>query len=140
MDQGPVQLVDVREGLNDTVVMLNSKLRDGIKVTLAYSDGVPRIQGFGSELNQVWTHVIDNAMAAMGDKGGLELKAYQEDEWVVVQITDNGPGIPPEAKGRSKSVLHHQAPRGGYGPGAQYQPWHRRREAPGGDLGRVAPR
>ena len=100
MDQAPVQMIDVRDGLNDTLVMLNSSLRGGINVTRAYSDGVPRIQGFGSELNQVWTHLIDNAITALGDEGELELKAYQEGEWVVVQVADDGPGIPPEAQGK----------------------------------------
>jgi signal transduction histidine kinase len=100
MDQGPVQSVDVREGLNDTVVMLSSKLRDGIKVSLDYAEDLPRIQGFGSELNQVWTNVIDNAIAAMEGKGGLELKAYQQDDWVVVEIADSGPGIPIEAQAK----------------------------------------
>jgi signal transduction histidine kinase len=100
MDQAPVQLMDVRDGLNDTLVMLNSKLRGGIDVTRAYADEIPRIQGYGSELNQVWTHLIDNAITALGDEGELELKAYQEGEWVVVQVADNGPGIPPEAQGK----------------------------------------
>ena len=100
MDQAPVQLIDVREGLNDTLVILNNKLRGGIHVNRAYADEVPRIQGYGSELNQVWTSLIDNAIAAMGDEGALELKAYQEGDWVVVEVTDTGPGVPPEAQGK----------------------------------------
>lgn len=98
MDQAPVQAIDVREGLNDTLVMLSSKLRAGIKVDLDFADDVPRIQGYGSELNQVWTNIIDNAIGAMSGKGALELKAYQDDDWVVVEIADNGPGIPVEAQ------------------------------------------
>jgi len=98
MDQAPVQSVDVREGLNDTLVMLSSKLRDGIKVDLDYAEDLPCIQGYGSELNQVWTNLIDNAISAMGGKGELELKAYQDDNWVVVEVADNGPGIPIEAR------------------------------------------
>jgi signal transduction histidine kinase len=98
MDQAPVQLVDVREGLNDTLVMLSSKLRDGINVDLDYAEDLPRIQGYGSELNQVWTNLIDNAIVAMGGKGALELTAYQDDNWVVVEVADSGPGIPIEAQ------------------------------------------
>ena len=98
MDQGPVQSVDVREGLNDTVVMLSSRLRDGINVSLDYAEDLPHIQGYGSELNQVWTNLIDNAIAAMGGEGGLELRAYQEDDWVVVEVADSGPGIPIETQ------------------------------------------
>jgi signal transduction histidine kinase len=96
MDQAPVQLLDVREGLNDTLVMLNSKLVGGIDVNRAYSEEVPRIQGYGSELNQVWTSLIDNAITAMGNEGRLEVKAHQEGDWVVVEVGDNGPGIPVE--------------------------------------------
>jgi signal transduction histidine kinase len=97
MDQAPVQLVDVREGLNDTLVMLSSKLRDGINVDLDYSDDLPRIQGYGSELNQVWTNLIDNAIRAMDGNGTLELKAHRDNDWVVVEVADSGPGIPLEA-------------------------------------------
>ena len=98
MDQAPVQAVDVREGLDDTLVMLSSKLRDGVKVELDYAEDLPKIQGYGSELNQVWTNLIDNAVAAMEGKGALELKAYGEDDWVVVEVADSGPGIPLEAQ------------------------------------------
>jgi signal transduction histidine kinase len=98
MDQGPVQSVDVREGLNDTLVMLSSKIREGIVVRLDYADDLPWIQGYGSELNQVWTNLIDNAISAMGGKGALELRAYLDDNWVVVEVADNGPGIPIEAQ------------------------------------------
>jgi signal transduction histidine kinase len=98
MDQAPVQSVDVREGLDDTLVMLSSKLRDGIEVSLDYAEDLPRIQGYGSELNQVWTNLIDNAIGAMGGKGALELRAYQDDDWIVVEVADSGPGIPSEAQ------------------------------------------
>jgi signal transduction histidine kinase len=98
MDQAPIQSVDVREGLNDTLVMMSSRLRDGINVDLGYAEDLPRIQGYGSELNQVWTNLIDNAISAMGGKGALELKAYRRDKWVVVEVADNGPGIPIDAQ------------------------------------------
>ena len=98
MDQGPIQSVDVREGLHDTLVMLSSKLRDGINVDLNLSDDLPLIQGFGSELNQVWTNLIDNAIGAMGGKGALKLKAYRDGNWVVVEVADSGAGIPIEAQ------------------------------------------
>jgi signal transduction histidine kinase len=98
MDQAPVQAVDVREGLNDTLVMLSSKLRDGVKVSLDYAEDLPRVQGYGSELNQVWTNLIDNAIGAMDGKGALELRAYQDGDWVVVEVADSGTGIPIEAQ------------------------------------------
>jgi signal transduction histidine kinase len=98
MDQAPIQPVDVRDGLNDTLVMLNSRLRDGIDVDVDYAEDLPRIQGYGGELNQVWTNLIDNAISAMGGKGALKLKAYQQDNWIVVEVVDTGPGIPVEAQ------------------------------------------
>jgi signal transduction histidine kinase len=98
MDQAPVQLVDVREGLDNTLAILSSKLSTGIDVNLEYADPLPRVLGHGSELNQVWTHLIDNAISAMGEEGALELKAYPTDGWVVVEVADSGPGIPIEAQ------------------------------------------
>jgi len=100
MDQAPIQMVDVREGLNDTLVMLSSKLKQGIKVDLEFADDLPRIEAYGSELNQVWTNLIDNSIAAMDGKGNLELKSYQDDGWVVVEIADTGSGIPIEVQDR----------------------------------------
>ena len=98
MDRAPVQMVDVCEGLNNTLAILNSKLEGKITVNRIFADGVPRIQGFGSEINQVWTHLIDNALTAMGEQGTLELKAFPEGGWVVVEIADSGPGIPLETQ------------------------------------------
>lgn len=100
MDQAPVQLIDVREGLDDTLVMLNSRLREGIRVNRVYAQELPRIQGYGSELNQVWTHLIDNAITAMGEEGTLDLKVYREGDWVAVEVVDSGPGIAPEEQGK----------------------------------------
>ncbi len=100
MDQAPLQSVDVREGLDDTLVMLSSKLRDGISVELDYAEDLPRIQGYGSELNQVWTNLIDNAIGAMDGKGALELKAYRDEDWVIIEVADTGPGIAIEAQGK----------------------------------------
>jgi signal transduction histidine kinase len=100
MDQAPVQLVDVREGLSDTLVMLSGELRDGINVDIDYAEDLPRIQAYGSELNQVWTNLIGDAISAMDGQGALELKARQEDGWIVVEVADSGPGIPIEAQER----------------------------------------
>jgi signal transduction histidine kinase len=96
MDQGPVSSVDVRQGLDDTLVMLSSKLRDGIIVDTDYAEDLPAIEGCGSELNQVWTNLLDNAISAMDGEGTLELKAFHEDDWVVVEVADSGSGIPTE--------------------------------------------
>jgi signal transduction histidine kinase len=99
LDQAPIQLVDVHEGLDTTLVMLHGALKDGIAVRRQFDPALPRIEAYGKELNQVWTNIIDNAVQAMQGKGDLTLKTYVEEPWVVVEIADNGPGIPAEALG-----------------------------------------
>ena len=94
LDQAPVQSVDIHEGLDDTLVMLRSKLKAGVQVRRDYAPDLPRIEVFGSELNQVWTNIIDNAVSAMEGQGEIVLRTYRQDAWVVVEIKDTGPGIP----------------------------------------------
>lgn len=93
MDQAPVQDVDVREGLDNTLIMLQAKLKRGVEVERNYRDDVPRIEALGSELNQVWTNLIDNAVDAMDGSGHLIIRTSVDDGWVVVDIEDDGPGI-----------------------------------------------
>jgi signal transduction histidine kinase len=100
MDQAPIQAVDVHEGLDNTLVMLRSRLKGGINVQRHYSADLPSIQAYGSELNQVWTNIIDNASAAMQGQGEIILRTRREKNWVVVEIEDNGPGIPPEIQSK----------------------------------------
>ncbi len=94
LDRGPVQSVDVHEGLDSTLVILRSKLKMGITVRREFASNLPRIQAYASELNQVWTNLIDNAADAMEGKGEIIVRTRQEGEWVVVDVEDNGPGIP----------------------------------------------
>jgi signal transduction histidine kinase len=94
LDQAPVQRVDIHEGLDNTLVLLRSKLRQGVTVQRQYAPELPRIQGYGSELNQAWTNIIDNAIDAMQGQGQLTLRTYQEPGHVAVEIEDSGPGIP----------------------------------------------
>ncbi len=94
MDQAPMQQIDVHEGLEDTLTMLRHKLKDGVTVEREYTDGLPRIDAYGSELNQVWTNLIDNAIAAMDGGGCLTLRTRGEGDWVVVTVQDTGAGIP----------------------------------------------
>jgi signal transduction histidine kinase len=96
LDQAPVQMVDVHEGLDSTLVILRSKLKPGITVKRDYAAGMPRIQAFGSELNQVWTNLIDNAIDAMNGEGTIVLRTRYDDSWATVEVEDNGPGIPEE--------------------------------------------
>jgi signal transduction histidine kinase len=100
LDQAPIQQINVTEGLEDTLVILRHKLKSGIHVTRDYAQDLPRIEAYGSELNQVWTNIIDNAIDAMGGQGDLSLHAYPQDGRVVVEITNDGPPIPPEVQSR----------------------------------------
>jgi signal transduction histidine kinase len=96
MDQAPVQSVDVRQGLDNTLIILHNKLKTGVTVVREYAEDLPVIEAYASELNQVWTNIIDNAIDAMDGEGTLIVRTRQEDPWVVVEIEDNGPGIPEE--------------------------------------------
>ncbi len=100
MDQAPIQEIDVHEGLESTLIILRSKLKHGITVHREYDRDLPRIEAYGVELNQVWTNIIDNATSAMEGKGQLTLRTYQENSWVVVEIEDTGPGMPPEVQSK----------------------------------------
>lgn len=94
LDQGPVQSVNLHEGLDNTLVILRSKMRKGVEVVRVYDDALPQIEAFGTELNQVWTNIIDNAVDAMGGEGTLTISTRKEGQWAVVEIEDTGPGIP----------------------------------------------
>ena len=100
MDQAPVQNVDIVKTLENTLTILNHKLKKGVTVERDYQKVPLLVNSFGSELSQVWTNIIDNAIDAMGGTGELRVRTYRQDECVVVEIADNGPGIPPEVEPR----------------------------------------
>ena len=96
LDQAPVQGVNIHEGLDGTLLILGGKLKEGISVRKEYAPDLPEIMAYGSELNQVWTNLIKNAADAMDGKGEIVLRTRSDNGWVVVEIQDNGPGIPSE--------------------------------------------
>jgi signal transduction histidine kinase len=98
MDQSPVQNVDVVKSLETTLTILNHKLKRGVQVQRDYQPIPLLVNSFGSELNQIWTNIIDNAIDAMHSKGELRIRTYRDDGCVVVEIGDNGPGIPAEVQ------------------------------------------
>jgi len=100
MDQAPLQEVDIKSSLETTLTIMHHKLKRGIAVKRDYDPDLPRVMAYGSELNQVWTNLIDNAVDAMGNSGRLLVRAARENEYVLVEIVDNGPGIPPEVQSR----------------------------------------
>jgi signal transduction histidine kinase len=99
LDQAPIQNVDVHEGLENTLIILKHKLI-GIEIVREYDPDLPHIEAHGSELNQAWTNIIDNAAYAMGGSGRLKLRTSAQDGQVEVDIQDSGPGIPAEIQQR----------------------------------------
>jgi signal transduction histidine kinase len=97
LDQAPVQEIDLHDGLEDTLLILASKYKD-IEVVREYGD-VPRIEAYGSELNQVWTNLLDNAADALHETDGpyrVTIRTRVEGATAVVEVEDNGTGIPEE--------------------------------------------
>ena len=94
LDQAPIQTVNVHDGLDNTLIILRSKLQAGVTVRREYAADLPQIEAYGSELNQVWTNLIDNAIDAMSGQGEITLRTRQDDQWIVVEVEDNGSGIP----------------------------------------------
>jgi signal transduction histidine kinase len=100
MDQSPIQEVDVHQGIESTLVILKHRLKRGITVTREYDTKLPKICARASELNQVWTNLIDNAIDAMNGNGELRIGTCRDGDYAVVDIVDNGAGIAPEIRGR----------------------------------------
>jgi len=98
MDQAPVQKLDVVKSLETTLTILNHKLKKGVVVKRDYERAPLLVNSFGSELNQVWTNIIDNAIDAMHGQGEIRVRTYRDDSCAVVEIGDNGPGIPSEVE------------------------------------------
>jgi signal transduction histidine kinase len=99
MDQSPMQEIDVHEGLESTLIMLGHKLKN-VTLIRAFDRSIPRIPAYGSELNQVWTNLIDNAIDAVDGTGKICVGTSFEHDQVVVEIVDNGPGIPADVQSR----------------------------------------
>jgi signal transduction histidine kinase len=98
MDQAPEQEVDVHRGIENTLTMLKFRLKHGVEVKREFDTTIPRIFARGSELNQVWTNLIDNAIDAMSGKGQLIIRTSRELDFVLVEIIDSGAGIPGAAQ------------------------------------------
>jgi signal transduction histidine kinase len=99
MDRAPILEVDVPAGLEATLQMLQSRMTN-VTIEREYEPGLPHISAYGSELNQVWTALIENALDALGNQGLLRLACRLEGEMLLVEIWDTGHGIPPELQDR----------------------------------------
>jgi signal transduction histidine kinase len=101
MDRAPLQSFDVHEGLDATITMLGHKLGDGIEVIRDYDRSLPRIGAYPGELNQVWTNLLDNAVDAMDGDGKLTIRTrHQDDDRLMIEIGDTGPGMPEDVRNR----------------------------------------
>jgi signal transduction histidine kinase len=101
MDKASQKEADVHEGLDNTLVMLGHRLKKGnVRVTREYEEDLPHVCAHGSELNQVWTNLIDNAIDAVHGDGNVKIRTARENDRVLVEISDDGPGIPEEIRDR----------------------------------------
>jgi signal transduction histidine kinase len=104
MDKTPISDVDVEYGIDVTLRMFQHQLKHGFEVKREFAGNLPKIPANGSELNQIWTNLIDNAIGAMNSQPNgekiLTVRTLLEPEEVLVEFTDNGPGIPPEIRGQ----------------------------------------
>ena len=101
VDRASLQLIDVTEGIESTLVMLGHELRGGITVVRDYDPNAPRVEANPGELNQVWTNLIDNAIDAMDGSGTLRISTRSENGDLVVEIADTGSGMPAEVQARA---------------------------------------
>jgi signal transduction histidine kinase len=100
MDQAAMQEVNLRDDIENTLKIFGHWLKKGITVSREYDENTPRVCAYGSELNQVWTNLIDNAIDAMNGSGELRIRTWRELDCAAVAIGDNGPGIPEEIRSR----------------------------------------
>jgi signal transduction histidine kinase len=102
LDRASLAEIDVAAGIESTLVILRSRLRPGVELRRAYAPGLPRIEAHGSELNQVWTNLVGNAIDALGGRGSIEISARPgaRGEGAIVEVRDSGPGIPAEVRDR----------------------------------------
>ena len=100
LDRAPYQVINVHELIDSTLVMLADKIGTGIKVVKNYDASLPRIPAYPSELNQVWTNLIVNAVSAMDGAGTLTIRTSRDGDHLVVEFVDTGTGVSPEIKDR----------------------------------------
>ncbi len=110
-DQAMVQDVDIHDGLDNTLVILAYRLKS-MTVVRHYDRSLPPVRTYGSGLNQVWTNILDNAVDATGGEGAIQIRTRQDRAMVLVEIEDNGPGIPANALSRIFEPFYTSKPRG----------------------------
>jgi signal transduction histidine kinase len=106
MDRASMQQINVTDGIDSALVMLGHKLSNSITVVRDYSASVPPIEAYPGELNQVWTNLIDNALDAMNGAGTLRLATRAEQDDIVVEVGDTGPGMTPQVASRAFDAFY----------------------------------
>jgi signal transduction histidine kinase len=99
MDQAPIQEIDIPQGLENTLTMLQSRLQH-VEIERRYAPDLPHISAYASELNQVWMSLLENALDAIADRGKITLSVQVSGDMLLIEVWDNGPGIPPELQDR----------------------------------------
>ena len=141
LDRAPFQVVDVHDLLDSTLLMMSAKIGKGVQIVKDYDRSLPQIPAYPSELNQVWTNLIDNAVQAMDGSGTLTIRTARDDDYVLVEIGDTGPGIPADIQKRIFEPFFTTKPVGqgtGLGPGHRLA--DRGEQAPRRPAGRVRAR
>ncbi|HEY0799136.1 MAG TPA: ATP-binding protein, partial [Candidatus Baltobacteraceae bacterium] len=125
LDQAPLQEIDVHDGIEDTLAVLAHRL-ESIDLVRDYDRSLPRVLAYGSELNQVWTDLVVNAIDALHDHSDrrISIRTHSEENRVVVEITDNGAGIPEDVRPRVFQAFF-ITKRDGKGPGLGLVTSHR---------------
>ena len=100
LGEAPVQKIDLHKGIDNTLVILKNKIKEGIEVRKEYAQDLPEITAYGSELNQVWTNLLDNAADALDGTGTIIIRTFSDSNNVTVEIEDDGPGIPKDVQSR----------------------------------------
>jgi signal transduction histidine kinase len=100
LDRAPFQVVDVHDLLNSTLLMMSAKIGQGVTIVKDYDRALPQVPAYPSELNQVWTNIIDNAVQAMNGAGTLTIRTARDGDCVLVEIGDTGPGVPADIQKR----------------------------------------
>ena len=99
-DGAPKERLDLHDGIEDTLTILQHRLRSGVNVTRDYDRSLPAIDAYVGELNQAWTHLIDNAIDAMDGHGDLRIRTARDGDAALVEVSDTGRGVPPDVQAR----------------------------------------
>ena len=114
LDEAPVQIINIHDGIDSTLQILHHKIKSGVSIKREYATDLPKIQAYGSELNQVWTNLLDNAIYAVKENGGgqVTIRTKKHSDWLLVEIEDDGAGIPDNVKNKIFDVFFTTKPQG----------------------------